>query len=145
MGTYEDRAKLIWSLSGGGGTGATISAAGNSGGWADTATDPYPKSNISLSPATDFQLMIYIGGKTSTPTFAVQLGYYDDQGNLFAPTALNTGTINVGTVPTTAVLNAGVRAGSGGSTYFAFPAWGQVSWTCSGGSVTGVNISLWGR
>ena len=147
MGTYEDRAKLIWSLAGSGnGQATTISAAGNSGTWGDTPTAPFPSSAVSLSPATDFQLMVYIGGKTSSPTFAVQLGYYDDLGNLFAPTELNTGTISVASVPTTAFLNAGARAGSGGSSvYFAFPAYGQVSWTISGGTVTGVEISLWGR
>ena len=144
MGTYEDRAKLIWSLSSVG-KSSTISAAGNSGGWADNPTDPFPSSAISLSPATDFQLMVYVTNKTSSPTFAVQLAYFDDLGNLFAPSALNL-AVAVTSVPATAVLNTGARAGSGGSSvYFVFPAYGQVSWTCSGGSVTGVEISLWGR
>lgn len=146
MGTYEDRAKLIWSLAGSNnGQATTISGAGNSGGWGDTATAPFPSSAISLSPATDFQLMVYVTNKTSSPTFAVQLGYYDDLGNLFTPSSLLL-AVSVTTVPAQAQLNAGARAGSGGSSvYFAFPAFGQVSWTCTGGTVTGVNISLWGR
>lgn len=144
MATYEDRAKLLWSLSGAG-ISSTISAAGNSGGWGDTATAPYPSSAIAMAPASDFQLMVYVAGKTSNPTFAVQLGYYDGQGNLFAPTSLNL-AVTVTSTPTTAALNAGVRAGSGGSnSYFVFPAWGQVSWTCTGGTVTGTEIQLWGR
>lgn len=144
MGTYEDRAKLIWTLSPGG-TPATISGAGNSGTWGDTATATYPSSPVGLSPASDFQLMVYVTGKTSSPAFAVQLGYYDDLGNLFTPSSLLL-SVSVTSVPAQAQLNAGARAGSGGSgVYFAFPAWGQVSWTCTGGSVTGVGISLWGR
>ena len=143
MATYEDRAKLLWSLSGAG-ISSTISAAGNSGGYGDTATAPYSSSAVVLSPASDVQLTVYVAGKTSNPTFAVQLGYYDNQGNLFAPTSLNL-SVSVSSVPATAVLNAGVRAGSGGTSYFVFPAYGQVSWTCTGGSVTGVEIELWGR
>lgn len=144
MATYEDRAKLIWSLSPSG-TPATISAAGNSGTWGDSPTASYPSSPVGMSPASDFQLMVYVTGKTSTPTFAVQLGYYDSLGNLFTPTALLL-AVAVTTVPAQAELNAGARAGSGGSSvYFAFPAYGQVSWTCTGGTVTGVNIDLWGR
>jgi hypothetical protein len=147
VGTYEDRAKLIWSLAGSGnGQGTTISAAGNSGTWGDTPTASYPSSPVSLSPATDFQLMVYAVNKTSSPTFTVQLGYYDDLGNLFTPAALLLTVTLSGSAPYQAQLNAGARAGSGGSSvYFAFPAWGQVSWSISGGTVTGANISLWGR
>jgi hypothetical protein len=144
VGTYEDRSKLIWS-SHNAGISSTISAAGNSGGWADNPTDSFPSSPISLSPASDFQLMVYVANKTSSPAFAVQLGYFDDMGNLFTPTPLLLSVV-VTTVPATAFLNAGARAGSGGSNvYFCFPAWGQVSWTCTGGTVTGAAISLWGK
>jgi hypothetical protein len=144
MGVYEDRAKLLWSLNGSG-LGTTISAAGNSGTWGDISPAAFPSSAISLSPASDFQLMVYVTNKTSTPTFAVQLGYYDALGHLFAPTALNLAVTVSGSAPYTAVLNAGVRAGSGGTTYFAFPDWANISWTCTGGTVTGVEIELWGR
>lgn len=146
MGAYEDRAKLIWSSSQAGISG-TISGAGNSGVWADAPTSPSPGSAISLSPASDFQLMVYVAGKTSNPTFAVQLGYYDDQGNLFTPSSLLLAVAVTGSAPYTAVLNAGARAGSGGSSvYFAFPDWAQISWTLTGGgSVTGVNVNLWGK
>ena len=147
MGVYEDRAKLLWSLSGstGGGTGTTISANGNSGGFGDTSPAPFPSSAIGLELASDLQLMVYINGKTLTPSFTVGLGYYDSLGHLFAPTTLQLPNITVTTVPTTAALNAGVRAGSSGTTYFAFPQWGQVYWTISGGTVTGVEIQLWGK
>jgi hypothetical protein len=146
VGTYEDRAKLLWSSSAAG-ISSTISAAGNSGNWSDVSPATFPSSAISLSPASDFQLMVWIAGKTSSPTFGVQLGYYDDQGNLYAPASLALSPIVLtGSAPYTAVLNAGARAGSGGSSvYFAFPAWGQISWTCLGGTVTGVNINLWGK
>ncbi len=144
MGAYNDRAVLLWSLSGSG-LGSTISAAGNSGAWGDNAPATYPSSAISLDPCSDFQLMVYVNGKTSTPTFAVQLSYFDSQGHLFSPTSLNL-PVTVTTVPATAYLNAGVRAGSGGSSvYFAFPNFGQVSWTCTGGTVTGTEIELWGK
>src|SRR5690348_5630716 len=139
MGVYEDRAKLLWAMSG------TISGAGNSGTWGDIAPASFPSSAIDLGPASDFQLTVFVNGKSGTPTFTVQLGYFDNQGNLFAPTALSL-PVTLTTVPATAVLNAGVRAGSGGSTYFAFPEFGQVSWTLTGGgSVTGVNMNLWGK
>ena len=143
MGVYEDRSKLLWTL-GGAGTGTTLSANGNSGTWGDTAPADFPSSAVDLGLASDFQLMVYVTAKTSTPTFLVGLGYYDNLGNLFAPTALQV-TVTLTSVPATAVLNAGVRAGSGGSTYFAFPEYGQVYWQVSGGSVTGVNINLWGK
>lgn len=146
MGIYEDRAKLLWSL--GGGEPVTISANGNSGTWGDVAPASFPSSAISMGAASDFQLMVWLTGKTATPVLTVQLGYYDSLGHLFAPSALqipNTSFSGL-TLPGGVALNAGVRAGSGGSaTYFAFPEFGQVSWTISGGTYTGVNIELWGK
>lgn len=144
MGAYNDRAICLWSLSGSG-LGSTISGAGNSGGDVDTAPADFMSSAVSLDPCSDFQLMVYVTGKTLTPTFAVQLGYFDNLGHLFTPSSLNL-PVTVTSVPATAFLNAGVRAGSGGSSvYFAFPNWGQVSWTCTGGTVTGVELELWGK
>lgn len=144
MGAYEDRPKLLWSLTGSG-LSTTISGAGNSGNWAVPAAPGDAYTPVTFDPASDFQLMVYVNGKTLTPTFSVGLGYYDDQGHLFAPTSLLL-SVPVTSVPTTAALNAGVRAGSGGSTYFAFPRWGQVYWTLTGGgTVTGVEINLWGK
>lgn len=148
MGAYEDRAKLIWSLASAvPPQSTTISGAGNSGTWGDSPTEDYASSPVRLAPATDFQLMVWLGGKTGTPVLTVQLGYYDNLGNLFTPSALlipNTSFTAI-TPPGGVVLNAGVRAGSGGTTYFVFPAYGQISWTCSGGSYTGVEMELWGR
>ena len=147
MGVYEDRAKLLWSLAGSG-LGTTISANGNSGTWGDVAPASFPSTAVQLGLASDFQLTVWLTGKTGTPVLTVQLGYYDSQGHLFAPSALqipNTTFTGI-TLPGGTALNAGVRAGSGGSaTYFAFPDWGQISWTCSGGTYTGVEIELWGK
>jgi hypothetical protein len=146
VATYEDRAKLLWSLSGSG-LGTTITGAGNSGGFTDVPPAPFPSSPIGLGPASDFQLMVYVTGKTSTPTFAVQLAYYDSLGNLFTPASLLL-PIPVTAVPGTpaqVTLNTGVRAGGGTSVYFVFPQYGQISWTCTAGTVSGVEIELWGR
>lgn len=140
MAVYEDRAKLLWSLSGSG-QSSTISGAGNSGGFGDTPPAPFPSSAISCGLVADVQLLITVGGITSTPTFKVQLGYFDSKGNLFQPAGLLTAAI---TAAGQTILNAGSRGGAAG-TYFIFPEWMQVSWTCSGGSVTGVSIDLWGR
>lgn len=140
MAVYEDRAKLLWSLAGSG-LGTAISAAGNSGGYGDTPPAPFPSSAISCGMCADIQLLINVGGVTSTPTFKVQVGYYDSQGHLFQPTGLATANI---TAAGQTILNAGSRGGAAG-TYFIFTEFMQVSWTCSGGSVTGVQIELWGR
>lgn len=142
MSAQNDRAILLWTLSGAG-LGSTISGNGNSGGWGDTPPADFPSTAISIDPATDLQLMVYVNAKTSTPTFAVQLGYYDQQGHLFQPSALLL-SVSVTSVPATATLNAGSRAGAAG-TYVNFPSWAEILWTCSGGSVTGVEIELWGR
>lgn len=140
MAVYEDRAKLLWSLSGSG-LGTTISAAGNSGGFGDTAPASFPSSPITCGLCADIQLLINVGGVTSTPSFKVQVGYFDSKGNLYQPTGLQTAAI---TAAGQTILNAGSRGGAAG-TYFIFPEFLQVSWTCSGGSVTGVSIDLWGR
>lgn len=145
MGAYNDRAILLWSLSGAG-LGGTISAAGNSGGWGDTPPASFPSSAISLDPVTDIQLMVWLTGKSGTPVLTVQLGYYDSQGHLFAPSSLlipNT-TFSSLTLPGGATLNAGSRAGAAG-TYVNFSQWANIAWTCSGGSYTGAEIELWGR
>lgn len=144
MGIYEDRAKLLWCLTNQAG-GTTVSASGNSGTWGDSPPATFPSSPVDLGPASDFQLMVYAANKTSNPTLTVGLGYYDNLGNLFAPTTLQVAVTLTGSAPYSAVLNAGVRAGSGGSTYFAFPEFGQIYWTISGGTVTGANICLWGK
>ena len=140
MAVYEDRAKLLWSLAGSV-TGVTISGPGNSGAFGDIPPAPFPSSAISCGMVADVQLLITVGGITSTPTFKVQIGYFDSKGNLFQPTGLLTAAI---TAAGQTVLNAGSRGGAAG-TYFIFPEFMQVSWTCSGGSVTGTEIQLWGR
>lgn len=145
MSAYNDRAILLWSLSGSG-LGTTINANGNSGGYGDTPPAPFPSSAISLDPCTDFQLTVWLTGKTGTPVVTVQLGYYDSLGHLFAPSALliPSATLSGLTLPGGTTLNAGSRAGAAG-TYVNFTQWGNIAWTCSGGTYTGVEIELWGR
>lgn len=144
MGTYEDRAKLIWSLSGSG-AGTTISAAGNSGTWGDTPTAPYPSSLIALSPASDVALFVYVAGTPTgtTPSLTVQLDVFDGAGNLF-PQVLKTAAVTA--TGAAAPVYAGVRGGAATS-YAVFPAYGRISWTVSGTTPVFplVEIQLWGR
>jgi len=143
VATYEDRAKLLWCLSGSG-LGTTISAAGNSGNWGDTPTDPFPSSKISLSPASDVGLFVFIGAAPTgtTPSLIVQLDLFDNAGNLF-PQALKTAAI---TAAGATAVYAGVRGGSSAN-YVVFPAYGRVSWTLTGTTPVfpQAEISLWGR
>ena len=135
-----DRATLIWSLAQSG-IGTTISGNGNSG--------PYSTANMNKVTAVDLrwmddlEIMVYVTAKVTTPTLVVGLGIYDDQGNLYTPTAFQVTPV-LTTVPVGSLLAIGRHAGSAG-TYVALPEWGQVYWTCSGGSVTGVEIALYGR
>lgn len=138
-------AKLLWSLTASG-PGTTISAAGNSGGWAGSGTGDWPpavsaETPVMLRDSQDVVLMITVGGVTSSPTMKVGLDVYDDQGNLYAnviQTAAITGT-------GTTILAGGVHGYSAG-TYLILPKWGRVNWSAvSGGTFTGTEIALYGR
>jgi hypothetical protein len=139
---FDESVKLIWSLALSG-TGTTISANGNSGSYTATPAPGMPRTAVDLRRCDDLELMVYVTGKASTPSLVVGLGIYDDLGNLYQPSGLQA-TPTLTSVPVATLLAAGRHAGSAG-TYFTFPEWGQVYWTCSGGSVTGAEIALYGR
>jgi hypothetical protein len=143
---YDDSARLIWSLTTSG-IGTTIAGNGNSGPYAAPAPGAPNALNartaVDLRRADDLELMVYVTGKASTPALVVGLGIYDDQGNLYQPAAFQL-TPTLTTVPVGSMLAIGRHAGSAG-TYVTLPEWGQVYWTCSGGSVTGAEIALYVR
>lgn len=136
MSNIDQRAKLLWSLASAG-PATTLSAAGNSGAWGNTGLTPDALSAIDLRDVQDVLLLVTVGGVTSSPTLVVSLGMYDALGNLYSAIATS-GNITTATSKT-------ALAGLHGSTPVLLTSWGQVSWTCSGGSVTGTEIELWGR
>lgn len=137
---YAPSARLIWSLASSG-IGTTISAAGNSGPWSNSAPTQNALSAVDLRDVTDVTLMVSVGSITGSPSLTVLLTVFDDLGNLF--------TTSITTSAITAAGNSLVSGGLHGLTgkQLVLPAWGQVSWTQTGGasSVTGTEISLWGR
>lgn len=135
---YPAIARRIWSLASSG-KGTTLSADGDSGGW--TAETPDFESALDLRFLTDLAVMINVGGINGTPSFNVALDLFDDQGNLY-PNALKTSAAI--TAAGQAILAGGLHSGAAG-TYLVLPEWGRISWTCSGGSVTGTEISVYGR
>ena len=142
MGQVADRATLIWSLTNSG-IGTTITTSGNSGGYSSATPNARTAVDLRYGWADDVEIMVYVAGKTYTPTLMVGLGVYDDQGNLYQPTALQLTPI-LTSVPIGSLLAAGRHAGTAG-TYISLPEWGQIYWTCSGGTCTGVEIALYGR
>jgi hypothetical protein len=137
---FDDSVRLIWSLSNSG-KGTTISGAGNSGAWSDTGLTPNALTPVDLRRVDDLALYVYVTSVGSTPTFKVQLDGYDDLGNLFPALAA---TANITGTGAAAPVYAGRHGGASGS-FVVLPEWGRVSWTCTGGSVAGVEIALWAR
>lgn len=136
-------AKLLWSLTGSG-AGTTLSAAGNSGTWSGNEPgDLYPatanETAVDLRDSTDIALMVTVGAVTSSPTLVVSVNVFDDLGNSYA-TGLTTASI---TAAGGSVVAGGLHGAS--TAYLVLPRWAQVAWTCSGGSVTGCEIALFGR
>jgi hypothetical protein len=139
------RSRILWSLAASG-IGTTISAAGNSGDWAGTGPgDILPQADfetgIDLGDVQDVALYVYVGGIASSPAFQVQLDVYDDAGNLYAQVMK---TASLSAAGSAAPVYAGLHGGSA-SSYLVLPRWGRVSWTCTGGTVTGTSILLYGR
>ena len=132
--------RVIWSLASSG-IGTTIAGNGNSGAFSNASQTA--KTAVDLRFIDDLEIMCYVTGKVTTPALVVGLGIYDDQGNLFQPTALQLTPTLTG-LPVGSLLAIGRHAGTAG-TYITLPDWGQVYWTCSGGSCTGVEIQLYGR
>jgi hypothetical protein len=137
----EDKpAKLIWSLASAG-PATTISGAGNSGGWSAAGPTPNQLSNLDLRFVDDLALYVYVTSVTTTPTFKVSIDGYDDLGNLFPAIAA---TANITAAGAAAPVYVG-KHGGGTASFVVLPMWGRVSWTCTGGSVNGTEIALWGR
>lgn len=145
MSNYDPGAKILWSLAASG-AGTTISGSGNSGGWQGAGPgDILPQvdfeSAVKLRDVLDVGLFVNVGGITSSPAFQVQLDVFDDAGNLYAQ-VLKTASLSA--AGAAAPVYAGLHGGSA-SSYLLLPQWGRVSWTCTGGTVTGVSIYLYGR
>lgn len=135
---YAPSAKLIWSLWSSP-LATTISAAGNSGAWAAPANGWNAASVVDLRDVTDVSLMVSVGAITSSPSLTVSLNVFDDQGNAYAA-GLTTSAI---VAPGSAIVSGGLHGLTGKQ--LVLPAWGQIAWTCTGGSVTGTEIALYGR
>lgn len=138
---YGPSSRLIWSLTGSN-LGTTIAAAGNSGNWQAAGPPPWSPNwltPVDLRDVNDLALMVSIAAVVTAPTLTVNLDLYDDQGNLY-PAVLTSGALST---VTTKQVAAGAHGA--GSAYLVLPSWGRVSWTISGGSMTGVQIGLWGR
>ena len=145
MSNYDPGAKILWSLAASG-AGTTISGAGNSGGWQGAgAGDLLPQADfesaVKLRDVLDVGLFVNVGGITGTPAFQVQLDVFDDAGNLYAQ-LLKTASLSA--AGSAAPVYGGLHGGSA-SAYLVLPSWGRVSWTCTGGTVTGTSIILYGR
>jgi hypothetical protein len=133
--------RLIWSLSGSG-LGTTLSANGNSGAYQTTGPPPWTPNYLSavdLRYIDDVWMTVSVTAVTSSPSLVVKLNVFDDLGNTFAAYAFTAIT-----AAGSAQVSLG-KHGSAATAYIVFPAWGQVLWTCSGGTTTGTEISLWGR
>lgn len=129
---------LAWSLAASG-LGTTISGSGNSGAW--SAANPSAESAIDFRWVDDLALFVNVTAITSSPTFKVNVDAFDDQGNVYAAIA---STANITGAGAAAPVYIGRHGGASGN-FVVLPAWGRVSWTCTGGSVTGVQINLWAR
>jgi hypothetical protein len=139
------RSRILWSLAASG-IGTTLSAAGNSGDWAGNGSGAIlPQADFEtgadLRDILDIALFVNVGGITSSPAFQVQVDLYDDAGNLYAQ-ALKTASLTA--AGSAAPVYAGMHGGTA-SSYLVLPSWGRVSWTCTGGTVTGTSILLYGR
>ena len=132
-----DSVRLLWSLTNSG-LGTSITGSGNSGSWSSSQVDA--ETLVDLRWSDDVILMASAASITSSPTLSVFLDFYDDQGNLYA---------GAGTGPVlTAVSAKQVSFGSHAPTsaaYMVLPSWGRVSWTCTGGSISGAEIAIYGR
>jgi hypothetical protein len=145
MSNLYPRSRVLWSLAPSG-QGTTISAAGNSGGWEGyTPGDDVPQldfeSSIDLRDIQDLALHVFVGAITGSPAFQVQVDLFDDAGDLY-PQVMKTASLSA---PGAAAPVYGGTHGGSASSYLVLPSWGRVSWTCTGGSVTGTSIFLYGR
>jgi hypothetical protein len=138
---YGPSSRKIWSLAGSN-LGSGIGGAGNSGSW-PTGQQLTPSllnamTPVDLRDVNDLALMVSIAAIVSAPSITVNLDVYDDVGALY-PAVATSGAI---TTATTKLVSVGAH---GAGAFVIFPNWGRVSWTCTGGSATGVEIELWAR
>lgn len=136
-----DPARLIWSLTNSG-IGTTISANGNSGAWQAPGVPPWTPNAVSaidLRYVEDIWIAVSVGAIVSSPTLVVKLNVFDGQGSKFLVYAFSALT-----TATTEQVSLG-KHGSAASAYIVYPEWGQIAWTCSGGSATGTEIAVYGR
>lgn len=140
----EQPVRLIWSLAASG-IGTTIAGAGNSGNWQTPGPPPWTPNNetpLDLRWADDLALFVYVGGITSTPTLKVQIDGYDDLGNLFPQISGTPSAITAAGAAAPVYIG---RHGGAAGLFVVLPSWGRVSWTCTGGTATGVEIALFAR
>lgn len=143
MTSLYPNSKILWSLAGSG-LGTTIAGAGNSGSWAGLGAGdilPPPETAVDLRDIQDVALLVNVGAITSSPAFLVQLDLYDDAGDLYLQ-VLKTASLTA--AGSAAPVYGGLHGGAA-SSYLVLPRWGRVSWTCTGGTVTGTSITLYGR
>lgn len=145
MSNLYPRSRVLWTLAPSG-LGTTIAGSGNSGGWQGfpPGQDVPPldfAASIDLRDIQDVALFVNVGAITSTPALVVQLDLFDDAGNMYAQ-VMKTATLSA--PGSAAPVYAGIHGGSA-SSYLVLPSWGRVSWTCTGGTVTGTSIFLYGR
>ena len=142
-----DRGTLIWSLAKSG-LGTTLTATGNSGNW-NANTDFTYRTPLDLRWTDDLTMTAYVAGAVTgtTPSLTLQLGFFDDLGNLFQPAAFKMTAITATSTAITAqFLAIGRHSGSAG-TYIALSEWGQVAWTITGTTpvFNGVEVEVWAR
>lgn len=141
MGNVDGSPQLIWSLATSG-LGTSISGAGNSGGLTYPQTSGSgPTSPVNLGRWSDVTIYAYCTGVASSPTWTVSLDVFDDQGTLI-PGVLTLAGVTAANSPKTGSI--GIHGPTAG-TYLVLPQFGRVSWTLPSGSVSGAQISVWGR
>jgi len=143
MPRTNETAFLIWSLQNSG-AGTTITTSGNSGSY--TATTPNARTAVDLRWVDDLWLSVIAAGGAGTALTA-QLNLYDNQGNLYQYLTGTTPLLGVtlASAPNRAIAFAGRHGGGGGGQNYIVPSeWGQVAWALTG-TMTGVEIALYGR
>jgi hypothetical protein len=143
MPRTNETAYLIWSLTASG-LGTSLTTSGNSGSY--SAANPNARTAVDVRWADDLWLSVIAAGGSGT-NLKVQVNFYDDLGNLFQAI---TGTtpllgVTVASAPGSAIAFAGRHGGGGsGQNYIVPSEWAQVAWTLTG-TMTGVEIALYGR
>lgn len=133
--------RVVWSLASSG-LGTTLTAAGNSGGWANI---PNVESAVDLRYVDDVAVTAAVTGTVTgtTPALNVQLDLFDAIGNLILQVGKLTSALTA--TAQSSMFSVGKHAGTG---QVVLSSWGRISWTVTGtASPTfgGVEISVFGR